>query len=155
MQMIAIKAWLVTNMGERSMLLGFELAFKCQQHVSLTAYNRMRARELSKAPFLDGALLWQHAAVCLLVLLFYVPPSSMCWLLAREDGAVNQLSRTVRVRQIGLPNEASNTRYCTLSNFLFLFILENISIKKHWLKVELTEFLSLLILNRGNHPLKP
>lgn len=75
MQMIAIKAWLVTNMGERSMLLGFELAFKCQQHISLTAYNRMRATQLSKVPFLDGALLWQHAAVCLLVLLFYVPPS--------------------------------------------------------------------------------
>lgn len=155
MQMIAIKAWLVTNMGERSVLLGFELAFKCQQHISLTAYNRMRATELSKVPFLDGALLWQHAAVCLLVLLFYVPPSWLCWLLAQGDGMVNQLrSRTVRVRQIGLPNEASNTWCCTRSNFLFLFILENISIK-YWLKVELTEFLSLLILNRGNHPHKP
>lgn len=68
--MIAIKAWLVTDMGERSVVLGFELTFKCQQHVSLTAYNRMRATVLSTVPFLDGALLWQHATVCLLVLFF-------------------------------------------------------------------------------------
>lgn len=73
--MIAIKAWLVTDMGERSVVLGFKLTFKCQQHVSLTAYNRMRATVLSTVPFLDGALLWQHAAVCPLVLFFYVPPS--------------------------------------------------------------------------------
>lgn len=64
--MTAIKA----DMGERSVLLGFELTFKCQQHVSLTAYNRMRATLFSTAPFLDGALLWQHAAVCLLLLFF-------------------------------------------------------------------------------------
>lgn len=33
MQMISIKGWLVTDLGERSMLLGFDLTFKCQQHV--------------------------------------------------------------------------------------------------------------------------
>lgn len=70
MQIIIIKEWLITDMEKRYMLLGCELTFKCQQYVSLTAYNRMRATVLSTVPFLDGALLWQHAAVCLLVLFF-------------------------------------------------------------------------------------
>lgn len=70
MQMITIKGWLSTNMAERSMLFGYEITFKCQQHVSLTVYNRMRATVLSTVPFLDGALLWQHVAFCLLVLFF-------------------------------------------------------------------------------------
>lgn len=65
--MIAIKARLVSDMGERAVLRGFELTFKCQQHVSLAAYNRMRAAVLSTVTFLDGTPLWQHAAVCLLV----------------------------------------------------------------------------------------
>lgn len=65
--MIAIKARLVSDMGERAVLRGFELTFKCQQHVSLAAYSRMRAAVLSTVTFLDGTLLWQHAAVCLLV----------------------------------------------------------------------------------------
>lgn len=77
MQMITIKGWLGTDLGERSMLLGFAFTFKCQQHVSLTAYNRMRATVLSTVPFLDGALLWQHAAVCLLVL-FFMPLQVEC-----------------------------------------------------------------------------
>lgn len=65
--MIAIKARLVSNMGERAVLRGFELTFKCQQHVSLAAYNRTRATVLSAVTFLDGTPLWQHAPVCLLV----------------------------------------------------------------------------------------
>lgn len=68
------------------MLLGFEFTFKCQQHVSLTAHNRMRAAVLSTVPFLDGALLWQHAAVCLLVL-FLMPLQVECadyWLRRRK-----------------------------------------------------------------------
>lgn len=70
MQMISIKGWLGTDMVERSMLFGYEITFKCQQHVSLTVCSRMRAILLSTVPFLDGALLWQHVAVCLVVLFF-------------------------------------------------------------------------------------
>ena len=73
--MITIKGWLGTDMAERFLLLGYEFIFKCQQHVSLTAYNRMRATVLSTVSFLDGALLWQHVAVCLFVLFFYAPQS--------------------------------------------------------------------------------
>lgn len=36
----------------------------------LSAYNRMRTTVFSAVPLLDGALLWQHAAVCLLALFF-------------------------------------------------------------------------------------
>lgn len=75
--MITIKGWLSTDMAWRSMLLGYEFTFLCQQHVSLTAYNRMRATVLSTVSFLDGALLWQHAAVCLLVL-FFMPLKAEC-----------------------------------------------------------------------------
>lgn len=75
--MISIKVWLSTDMAERSMPLGFEFTFKCQQHVSFSAYSRMRATVLSTVLFLDGALLWQHAAVCLLAL-FFMPLQVQC-----------------------------------------------------------------------------
>lgn len=44
----------------------------------------MRAAMLSTLLFLDGAPLRQQAAVCLLVLCFYVPPSWMRWLRRRK-----------------------------------------------------------------------
>ena len=75
--MITIRGWLGTDMEGRCMLLGFECAFKCQQRVSLTAYKQNEGNSAFNSSFLDGALLRQHAAVCLLAL-FFMPLQVEC-----------------------------------------------------------------------------
>lgn len=128
------------------MLLRFKLTFKCQQHASLTAYNRMRAAVVSAVLFLDGTLLCQHAAVCLLVLFFFISLQFACadfWLRRRKYEPVEVASLS------GLCEVLCQMRqplFCSIYFLSFrLFILENTSIKTYELTVELKEFLSLMI----------
>lgn len=69
---------------------------KCQQHVSFATCNRMRATVASQ----DGALLWQHAAVCLLVLFSCPSKFSVLTVSAQVDSAFLGRRKYERVEQL-------------------------------------------------------
>lgn len=89
-------------------------------------------------PFLDGALLWQHAAVCLLALFIMPLKVRMCWLPAQEKKIWTSW-KAAQSEQCESVLPLCQMRHPLLTNhtLTFYFFLEN---KKRYLAISQTNF---------------